>query len=515
MLDSKRLSSLTGPKIDDLILVYQAYEMLKRLGRNRSGKPVTLAAVAKRLKSHTSPHYLYRCIARVEDQLQTELFHSMPGTGTEIAGTDVFKRIERLLESYGYLIEPAEVRTGTIIRIATTQILSSRLLPRPEQQFRERNADKTVLVDHLSVEPDELLETEQFEGNDIIFTSLHKRPPSRQQVEFCDTYSLTPCLLCPTGHRFKSSGFAWPELEQETVIALRERQSSPSYPWSYVEKHARQIIRVGTIIEGHSLVSAGLGVFPTHREFLTQQEEKYLEVIPLDFLGPTKIILFAPKRLDRSPEHGEALHELRRHIRQRFHYLAEKHAISTQLSKVIEKFQTFWAVRLARPPGGGEAAPHWVPARVRLEVTPSGYVRGSYRAQLPNDEERRSGGTTMVVYEVFGRARQYEEMTHMICRATLLEGDRGDHGDAQFLYRADNLPHEDFLVGVWCGREAHGPKPDQTRGLGQGLTILRRDGPEDVTAEMLNDCVRRWALQYGEWILAWKPAKTIASWAIW
>lgn len=517
MTDELPFANFDGPRIDNLILGYQVCEVFNRIRQEHPGVQVTLTEVADRLGIER--HYLYRRLARLEKNLGgAKLITTVKGTGITRINKKLFQAIGSVLRQLDQLTNPTPDSRPLVVQVRTTHVLSSRILPRPEHEFLERwrreNPERAIELHREVAEPSEILETESGAENELVVTSLPPGAERPRDVQFLVQHQIHPCLLCPTGHTFKAHGFDWEQLKEETLIVLRNTTSAPNFPWRLVDRHAAAMIRVGTAVEAHEMVSAGMGVFITYEELLTQHEQKYLEVVPLPDVPKVRILLFCRKRPGRSVLERQALRSLRDHIRSRFNHLESRREQAKRLSSAIAGFRTFWAVRFASQDDNSNPAPYWIPADVRLEVTPSGYVRGTYRTYDADDTER-------VDYEVFGRSRAYKGMTHLICRAThvspLPTGPKDaqfkpfeDHGDAHFLYpTAEFDDATDSLVGLWCGRGV--------QGLGHGLVVLRKDHPSEVTKTKLVRLFQRISERKDgayRWINPTDAEHEIATWLV-
>ena len=477
---SKLGTKTEHPQIKDLVLLCK---VLRSLGGQQ-----TLSHVAEGLQE--DPVHVYRRFNKLAKQLDEDgkIFHVHGKKGVEVVDATLLNRLEHFLTAYHDLVKPSDDWSPRI-RIGAPQILSARVLPKPIAEFRRRH-DYQVAIDLHCDDPHNLLERANF---DLILTSC---PQGFQSPDAVAEWTVHNCLICPSHHPLLNEcGIKngrrrlrdWSALSGHSVVTYADERAAPGIPWDRVSG-AERAIRVGTALEAHGYVSSQSAVAFSYRELLSQEEEKYFEILdPPDNLT-TRVVLLQPRT---QVEDRVGLDELADLLSSHLNDIEDQAQISVKLSKRIRAFRSAWYARDVLK--SGKRRPVWCGADLELAVTDSGYVRGY--------QTLRNGGVVLgsrppvggLDYITFGRIKKRQDEWHLIMRGAWESEQTEDHFEIQFLLHTDDLtrmPKRDLKsqshVGVWMGRTLD-------FGLASGPAIFMKQSVDEVTAPDLKAAFNAWA----------------------
>ncbi|MCA9076697.1 MAG: hypothetical protein KDA93_16855 [Planctomycetaceae bacterium] len=504
-MDLKAIKNLPGhPRIEDLILLYEAYTELRELEnspelRSHPKKPTTLADVCARLGRN--PQHFYHRLAGLNKLFGKPIFDTTPGSGTTVEDTEVFEQIERFFVCYQQLFIPENSDDTLAVNLAAPQVLSARVLPRPLDLFRSRDCVDThrqVQINLLCEDSAKIREQVRVGAIDYGLTSV---PADYEcdgtRVDEVASAIFHRCILCPSGHPLGNltRRLSWDDFRNETVVIYRQQGTPPEIPWNLLTHYARRTVTVDTILEAHGYALAGGALALSYRELLSQQEEKYLGIreLPEEADTETKVCLLRSQRSwqNWSAEKRSLMQLLELRLKKHLQDIEVAVIKNREITKTVGEYRSLWYARL-----GSEvesSVRRWTPAALsHVWMTPGGYIRATARRSNAPDDEGQA-------YEIIGRVKLSDQMWHLICRGVLIDSGRHIHSSASFLYQGEDLGNE-CIVGTFAERHPH-------HGLDHGLLILHKsDVPSIPSGRELNQAVKEFARKHPLycWIKNWE-----------
>lgn len=378
-----------------------------------------------------------------------------PDAATSRKVADYFSRIDAVLLAYQNLLQHENDATPPLlVRMATTHFLSVRLMPQLQSaaqklmvaETKYQPVDVQVLTDDLRklIHP---RNTPQEVDYILAYSSNDDSPATMLELKRVE---LQRCLLANHNNSLAKKPFTgWSDLSDQSLICVPNLQQSIDWDWNEIRGTARDVREVQMTLEAHALVEAGRGVAFSHRELLSESEEKYLHVVPMTGIvesDQSSLKLWRRKGFfeRRSKAERRYVEKWGDAIAESMASIAVKSSEARKLTGLLSRFP--YCYHISDYYRKGQALPQrsWFPGQLLLEATPTECVKGHHFIKQPIGH-----GTQDI--RIFGRlVKTFHPTTrHLIWRGT---DATEESGTTSLIVSQHDLETADHLVGYWLGR---------------------------------------------------------------
>lgn len=463
--------------IHGLLQLHEVFLFLKR-ERNKGNQP-TLEQVAASLGCKRQA--LSKSIKEISRRLGLEgtLFESVKGRGTTPRHSDeeVFQKIVEVLAAYQRLMThsaPSRMK----ITLGTTPILSIRRLPALIQEFYRNYPEGGIDVELVYDEPYRLMH--RAGELDLVLTYCDGDAAIPDELKVGEPVRLHRCLHCPIAHPFneikteleRKTEFDFSLLSDQILVRPQDEGLLPGFKFNSIPVTTRQIY-VRSMLELIAHCRSGGRNGPIgfgHVEFRSLGDEKYLTAIDMSNcknIGTSQLCLLRPTESLRRDDqrHSDATRDLADIIKDDLGKTPRRYERARELTAKLSRLEYVYHTSLIEDQKR-QFDRKWLRGKIKLEVTPSMFVRGVHTITPMVDH------SSVTRIQVIGRLQVSSPSSsryHIFYRATdqgTAQSEVGEFDIENSTRRSrsvrelaamsvfcsnEELTHADGVVGVWVG----------------------------------------------------------------